>query len=167
MVASFTRLSESQLDEIRRFMATYCQRLVELGMPVSEARKVARAVARDRIEKQAKMAQRLDQVRTLTPTYWRSLIELGVPIDEAKPIAEAIAEYDVLATVPTATQKALMQKYCRFLCRAGLWRSPLFVTSNSPNPQKFPFFTPIPASPSHHPKVRNGIKDSVKTPLSV
>ncbi|MBF2078268.1 MAG: hypothetical protein IGR76_07060, partial [Synechococcales cyanobacterium T60_A2020_003] len=75
-VAAFERLSEHQLDESRQFMLAYWQRLVDLGMPASEARKVARAVARYRMAKQSKLAERLEKVRTLIPTYWRSLNEL-------------------------------------------------------------------------------------------
>lgn len=131
MVATFDSLSNQQLDETRRFMLNYWQRLVELGMPASEARKVARAVARDRVMKQSKLANRLAQVQSLIPTYWRKLIELGVPINDAKAIAEAIAEYDVLGKKPDITQRNLMQQYCRFLCRAELWRSQLFIGSRT------------------------------------
>lgn len=130
MVATFDQLSEQQLDETRRFMMAYCRRLMELGMPSSEARKVARAVARYRVMKQSKLANRLAQVQALIPTYWRKLIELGVPINDAKLIAEAIAEYDVLNKYPDATQRTLMRQYCRFLCRAELWRSQLFIDSH-------------------------------------
>jgi hypothetical protein len=121
------RLSEHQLDDARRFMVSYWQRLVALGMPAAEARKVARAVARDRVMKQSKYAVRLAKVQALIPAYWRKLIELGVPIDDAKPMAEAIAEYDVLGKIPDSGQRNLMHQYCRFLCRAELWRSQLFI----------------------------------------
>lgn len=129
MVAAFERLSEHQLDESRQFMLTYWQRLVDLGMPASEARKVARAVTRYRMAKQSKLAERLEKVRTLIPTYWRSLIELGVSIDAAKLLAEAIAEYDVLGKNPNTELRELMRQHCRFLCRAGLWRSQLFIST--------------------------------------
>lgn len=137
MVAAFDQLSDQavdrpsadQIEDARRFMASYWRRLIELGMPAAEARKVARAVARDRAMKQSKHATRLAKVQALIPTYWRKLIELGVPIDDAKPIAEAIAEYDVLGKIPDGLQRNLMRQYCRFLCRAELWRSQLFISS--------------------------------------
>ncbi len=134
MVATFEHLSEHQLDESRQFMLNYWQRLIDLGMPIHEARKVARAVTRYRIAKQSQLTERLNKVRVLIPTYWRSLIELGVPIDSAKFLAEAIAEYDALGKKPDAQLRALMHQHCRFLCRAGLWRSALFISEVSKQP---------------------------------
>lgn len=125
------RLSPEQVEEARRFMLSYWQRLVKLGMPAGEARKVARAVTRYRVLKQSKQATRLAKVQALIPAYWRKLIELGVPIDDAKPMAEAIAEYDVLGKIPDEFQQNLMRQYCRFLCRAELWRSQLFISTST------------------------------------
>lgn len=66
--------------------------------------------------------------RELMPIYWRKLIELGVPINEAKAIAWIVARYDVACKVPGPHQQLLVRQYCRFLCRAGLWRASLLLT---------------------------------------
>lgn len=59
------------------------------------------------------------------PIYWRKLIEVGVPIDTAKQIAWTIVRYEVASIAPTVPQQMLLEQYCRFICRAGLWRSHL------------------------------------------
>ncbi|MGG6292894.1 hypothetical protein ACQ4M4_00605 [Leptolyngbya sp. AN02str] len=65
--------------------------------------------------------------REVTPTYWRQLIEAGIPIDAANAIAWAIARYDAARRIPNAYQKALINRYCPLVCRAGLWRSQLLL----------------------------------------
>ncbi|MBW4652091.1 MAG: hypothetical protein KME20_03400 [Kaiparowitsia implicata GSE-PSE-MK54-09C] len=67
--------------------------------------------------------------REVTPTYWRQLIEVGVPIDAANLIAWAIARYDAARRLPNPQQKSLIAHYCPLICRAGLWRSQLLLTS--------------------------------------
>jgi hypothetical protein len=69
-----------------------------------------------------KCAIKRKSVREITPTYWRKLIEVGVPIETARMIAWAIARYDVGKKQPDTLQKKLISQYCRFICRAGLWR---------------------------------------------
>lgn len=66
-------------------------------------------------------------IREIVPIYWRKLIEVGVPINVAKSIAWAIVRYDVVHKVPTPMQQALISQYCRFICRAQLWRSDLLL----------------------------------------
>ncbi|MGJ3252074.1 MAG: hypothetical protein ACFE0J_13220 [Elainellaceae cyanobacterium] len=61
--------------------------------------------------------------------YWRRLIEVGVPVEAANMIAWAIAYYDVAKELPTAQQRALISYYCRFICRAELWRRQLLLHS--------------------------------------
>jgi hypothetical protein len=68
-------------------------------------------------------------VREVTPVYWRKLIEVGVPIDAARVIAWAIARYDLGKRLPTTYQRGLIQRYCRFVCRAELWRINLLAVS--------------------------------------
>lgn len=68
-------------------------------------------------------------VREVTPVYWRKLIEVGVPIDTAEVIAWAIARYDLGKRLPNAYQQKLIQQYCRFVCRAELWRVSLLAAS--------------------------------------
>jgi hypothetical protein len=68
--------------------------------------------------------------REIMPIYWRRLIEMGVPIDEAKVIAWAIVRYDVGKILPNLQQQQILKQYCRFVCRAALWRSELLPTSN-------------------------------------
>ena len=63
--------------------------------------------------------------RQKMPVYWRKLIEAGVPIDEAKLLAWAIVRFEVAQISPTPDQQQLLRQYCRFVCRAGLWRSNL------------------------------------------
>lgn len=65
-------------------------------------------------------------VRTGFPIYWRKLIEVGVPINEAQIIGWAIARYDIGRQLPSPAQQELIQEYCRFVCRAGLWRGRLY-----------------------------------------
>lgn len=65
--------------------------------------------------------------REVTPTYWRRLIEAGIPIDAANAIAWAIARYDAAKRLPNAAQRHLLCQYCPLICRAGLWRSHLFM----------------------------------------
>jgi hypothetical protein len=67
--------------------------------------------------------------RELVPVYWRKLIEVGVPIDAAKAIAWAIVRFDAAQILPSHEQQQLLTQYCRFICRAGLWRSGLLATT--------------------------------------
>lgn len=129
MISTAPHIFDTQSDNLNRFMFTYWQRLVELGMPVSEAQKVAKTVAKYRAAKRSKLEQRLAKVRATAPSYWRKLIEAGVPINEAKHIAEAIAEYDVAQKAPNARDRKLINQYCRFVCRAELWRSNMLTQS--------------------------------------
>lgn len=115
------------LLQSKRFMGNYIQRLLELGMPEAEAKKVARAVMKYKVAKQAKQQRRSLKVRELQPIYWRRLIEANVPLHEAGTIAEIIANFDVLKRSPSLAQRQLLQQYCRYICRAELWRSRLFV----------------------------------------
>lgn len=66
--------------------------------------------------------------REIMPIYWRRLIEVGVPINEAKVIAWAIVRYDVGKVLPNLQQQQILKQYCRFVCRAALWRSELLPT---------------------------------------
>jgi hypothetical protein len=68
-------------------------------------------------------------ISEIKPVYWRRLIEVGVPVEAANVIAWAIAQYDVARKSPTAQQQALITYYCRFVCRAELWRRQLLLTS--------------------------------------
>lgn len=63
--------------------------------------------------------------RQKMPVYWRKLIEVDVPIDTAKRIAWIIVRYEVAKTAPTPEEQQLLRQHCRFICRAGLWRSNL------------------------------------------
>jgi hypothetical protein len=69
------------------------------------------------------------RVRELMPIYWRKLIELGVPINEAKTVAWIIARYDVAKRLPNSRQRQIIHYYCRFVCRAELWRVQLLLDS--------------------------------------
>jgi hypothetical protein len=66
--------------------------------------------------------------REIMPIYWRRLIEMGVPINEAKVIAWAIVRYDVGKILPDLQQQQILKQYCRFICRAALWRAELLAT---------------------------------------
>lgn len=61
------------------------------------------------------------------PVYWRKLIEMGVPINEAKTVAWIIARYDIAKRLPTPKQRQILSHYCRFVCRAELWRVQLLL----------------------------------------
>jgi hypothetical protein len=76
---------------------------------------------------QAPQRVRRIAIREIVPIYWRRLIEVGVPINAAKVIAWAIARYDVVHKVPEPGQQVLISQYCRFICRAQLWRSDLLL----------------------------------------
>lgn len=67
------------------------------------------------------------RVRQTRPVYWRKLVEAGVPIHAADVIAKAIAQYDAVRQAPSSDQQTLINEYCRFICRANLWRSQLLV----------------------------------------
>lgn len=67
------------------------------------------------------------RVRQTRPVYWRKLVEAGVPIHAADAIAKAIAQYDAVRQAPSSDQQTLINEYCRFICRANLWRSQLLV----------------------------------------
>jgi hypothetical protein len=74
---------------------------------------------------QSKIRGKAIGAREVVPIYWRRLIEIGVPIDAAQTIAWAIVRYDAAQIAPTLQQQQLLRQYCRFICRAGLWRSQL------------------------------------------
>jgi hypothetical protein len=122
--------SKTQVLDAQRFMMNYWQRLIEFGMPIHEANKVAKAVAKYKFSKTLKEKRRSTKARELVPTYWRKLIEAGVPIDDAKVLAEAIALYDTLKLSPNPGQQTLIRQYCRFLCRVELWRSSLLKSAS-------------------------------------
>lgn len=71
------------------------------------------------------------RVRRIRPIYWRKLVEAGVPVHAADIIATAIAQYDAVRKVPSSHQQHLISEYCRFICRADLWRSQLLIPSLS------------------------------------
>ena len=71
------------------------------------------------------------RVRKTRPVYWRQLVEAGVPIHAADAIAKAIAQYDAVRQSPSAYQQDLINEYCRFICRANLWRSQLLMPQAS------------------------------------
>lgn len=73
----------------------------------------------------------LPNPQELLPLYWQRLVEQGVPIKVARVIAEAIAHYDSTSRAPTSQQQQLIYHYCRFICRAQLWRSRLLLMSTS------------------------------------
>lgn len=68
------------------------------------------------------------RVRRTLPIYWRKLVEVGVPVDVANVIAKAIAQYDAVRQMPTSNQQHLINEYCRYICRADLWRSQLLIS---------------------------------------
>lgn len=63
--------------------------------------------------------------REIFPVYWRKLIEVGVPIEAAKVIAWTIASYDRAQKTPPRHRQIIISHYCRFICRAELWRAGL------------------------------------------
>lgn len=128
-VPASSAISSVQILQSKQPACNYLQRLVELGMSEIEARKVAKAVANYKAAKRAKRQQRSLKVRELMPTYWRRLIEVGVSLEDARALAEAIARYDVLKTLPDAKQRHQLNRYCRYICRAELWRYELLATS--------------------------------------
>lgn len=71
------------------------------------------------------------RVRQTQPVYWRKLVEVGVPLHAADIISKAIAQYDAVRQVPSSQQKHLINEYCRFICRADLWRSQLLMSHAS------------------------------------
>jgi hypothetical protein len=71
---------------------------------------------------------RKKSIREITPIYWRRLIEVGVPINAAQAIAWTIAKYDA-GKLPEANEQALLRQYCRFICRAELWRANLLLSN--------------------------------------
>ncbi|NEP54721.1 MAG: hypothetical protein F6K65_40410 [Moorea sp. SIO3C2] len=71
------------------------------------------------------------RVRRTRPIYWRKLVEVGVPIHAADVISKAIAQYDAVRQVPSSSQQHLINEYCRFICRADLWRSQLLISQVS------------------------------------
>jgi hypothetical protein len=121
-------IPQSQILQSKQAACNYLQRLVELGMSEVEAQKVARSVANHKAAKRAKQKQRSLQVRELMPTYWRRLIEVGVSLEDARTLAEVIARYDVLKKLPNAEQRRHLNQYCRYVCRAELWRYELLAS---------------------------------------
>jgi len=85
--------------------------------------------------RQAKQSSKINQksrfrrkmIREVAPVYWRRLIEVGVPIDSARIIAWAIARYDAATKLPEPAEKALIRRYCRYICRADLWSAGLLL----------------------------------------
>ena len=69
------------------------------------------------------------RVRKMRPVYWRKLVEAGVPPHAADVISKAIARYDAIRQVPSSQQQYLINEYCRFICRADLWRSQLLLAN--------------------------------------
>ncbi|MEM9214669.1 MAG: hypothetical protein AAGD25_10015 [Cyanobacteria bacterium P01_F01_bin.150] len=84
---------------------------------------IARIEGRSRQEIKQMLLRR--RVRRTRPVYWRQLVEVGVPIDVADVIAKAIAQYDAVRQTPNSYQQHLISEYCRYICRANLWRSQL------------------------------------------
>lgn len=74
-----------------------------------------------------KLKFRRKMIREVAPVYWRRLIEVGVPIDIARVIAWAIARYDAATKLPEPAEKALISRYCRYICRADLWSAGLLL----------------------------------------
>jgi hypothetical protein len=87
------------------------KKLATLGVDPTEAQSIAQVL----------------MTKQLMGTYWRKLIQAGVPKDDAKRIARAIAKYDVSRRPPRSYQRSLIQHYCPFVCRCGLWRSALLL----------------------------------------
>lgn len=65
--------------------------------------------------------------RKLATSHWKQLIRYGVPIEDAAHIAIAIARFDVARKKPRRHQRALIDQYCPFICRAELWRPGMMV----------------------------------------
>lgn len=107
------------------------QKLVELGLPVSEAKAFSKAIAQYYAMQQAKSRQQSLQARELIPVYWRRLIEVGMPINAARLVAEAIAWLDIAQKPLTRPQKKLIGQYCVLVCRAELWRSGMLLESDA------------------------------------
>lgn len=78
-------------------------------------------------KQQIKRIWHRSQMRKMLPVYWRRLVEVGVPTHIADVIAKAIAQYDASRKRPNAVQQHLIREYCRFICRAELWRSQLLT----------------------------------------
>ncbi|MEB3230098.1 MAG: hypothetical protein VKJ64_03745, partial [Leptolyngbyaceae bacterium] len=78
-----------------------------------------------RRKQQFKQMWQRNKVRKIRPVYWRRLVEVGVPVEVADVLAKAIAQYDASRQLPNAVQQHLISEYCRFVCRAELWRSQL------------------------------------------
>ncbi|MGB3492684.1 MAG: hypothetical protein WBA57_08140 [Elainellaceae cyanobacterium] len=66
------------------------------------------------------------QTRSLSKIYLRRLQRSGIRGDDAKLIAAAIAHYDMQGTIPAPEMKTLLTKHGLLICRAALWRSPMF-----------------------------------------
>lgn len=107
--------------------AIHWRQLVEMGVPVREARAFANAIAKYYAAKQAKARQQSIRARELLPVYWRRLIEVGMPIDVARRVAEAVAWLDAAQRPLTPYQKRLIGQYCVMVCRAELWRSGMLL----------------------------------------
>jgi hypothetical protein len=88
-----------------------------------------------------------DQARSIAITliakrvmyvYWRRLRRVEVPPDQARRIARSIAKYDVMEQAPTPQQQRLIQRYCPAICRAGLWRVELLLSSRAESAEAKP-----------------------------
>ena len=87
------------------------KKLVTLGVDPTDAETIAQVL----------------KTKHLMRVYWRKLTRAGVPKDDARRIARAIAKYDVNRRPPRSHQRLLIQQYCPFVCRCGLWRSALLL----------------------------------------
>ncbi|NER00043.1 MAG: hypothetical protein F6K30_25645 [Cyanothece sp. SIO2G6] len=80
-----------------------------------------------RRKQQIKRMWQRNRIREMRPVYWRRLVEVGVPVQVADVLAKAIAQYDASRRLPNTVQQHLISEYCRFVCRAELWRSQLLI----------------------------------------
>jgi hypothetical protein len=87
--------------------------LTALGVAPEQARAIAETL----------IAKRLMSI------YWRKLTLAGVARDPARRIARIIARYDVIEVLPTVQQQVLLSQNCAAICRAGLWRVKLLLSS--------------------------------------
>ncbi|NET10276.1 MAG: hypothetical protein F6K16_37370 [Symploca sp. SIO2B6] len=98
--------------------------LSQVETPVPSPLKVRR-------RKTIKQVWKRNRVRKTLPVYWRRLVEVGVPVQAADILAKAIAQYDAVRQVPNTKEQQLIHEYCRFICRAELWRSQLLSTQTA------------------------------------
>ncbi|GEM_PF-6705761 len=87
-------------------------KLVALGVAETEAKQICQGL----------------QTRALTRIYIRRLKRSGIRGDDAKLVAAAIAHYDLQGTLPSSEMRTMLVKYGLLICRAALWRSPMFTS---------------------------------------